>query len=369
MLKKYNSFLLESLIKNIMMLEGYIYGSSEFLLKLKELSKESGAVGRISSSIYNNVSKESWVDDDRIKQNYFDLTDSNDKVSFIQNDKLPDDWDIEEDPTVPYEMPRNELKIGRTIKYLFDVYGLNKPTDKELEEFVNAFKASKVDTDREFKLVNGDDIAKYYNENKYHTRSGSLGGSCMSDESKKMFKIYTKNPKKVKLLILVDSDDKVHGRALVWKLDKFPEGGSKYFMDRIYTNSDSDVLKFKKFAKEKEWMYKYKNSAYISDNVKFIFNDNLIYGESLVNLDGDFTKYPFIDTMCFLDKKNKRLSNISDKKDWFLHSIYGGKNMCDNCDGEIIVHGWRDDGLCGSCSSGHSTLKEQGIKTKWNKKV
>ena len=352
-----------------MLLEGYIYGSSEFLLKLKDLSKDSGAVGDIAKSLYQMISREAWVGDSKIKQNYFDLTDSNDKVSFIQQSKLPDDWNEDDDPELPYSMSRNELKIGRAIKYLFDAYDMKKPSDKEVEEFVNAFKASKVDNIREFKLVKGDDIAKYYNEDKYYASHGTLGGSCMSDEGKKMFKIYTKNPKKVKLLILVDGDDKVHGRAIVWKLDKCPKDGSKYFMDRVYTNSDSDIIKFKKFAKEKGWMYKYINSAHVSDNVKFTFNDNLVYGIVEVELYGDFKKYPFIDTMCFMNKKMTRLSNVPDKKDWFLHEVDGDKLKCDYCDGKIISRGWFGKELCSECSSGHEKLKKIGIETKWNKRV
>lgn len=371
MLKKYNSFLLESHIKNLMLLEGYIFGSSEFLLKLKELSNDDGTTGAIAKSLYDMISRERWVDESKIKQNYFDLTDSNDKVSFIQQNKLPDDWDEDDNPDLPYSLPRNELKIGRAIKYLFDAYEMGKPSDKEIEEFVNAFKASKIDTTREFKLVKGDDIAKYYHEDKYFNRtSGVLGGSCMSDEGKKMFKIYTKNPKKVKLLILVDGDDKIHGRALVWKLDKYPKGGSKYFMDRIYTNSDSDMIKFKKFAKEKGWMYKYRNNSHIDDNVIFYYNGDVVHGVVEVELDGDFKRYPFIDTMCFLNKKMTRLSNVSDKKDWILHDIYGDKERCEYCDGKIITSGWHNNKeLCSNCASGHETLKGRGIETKWNKEI
>lgn len=365
MVKKYNSFLLESHIKNLMLLEGYIFGSSEFLLKLKELSNDND----IAKSLYQMISREAWISDSKIKQNYFDLTDSNDKVSFIQQNKLPDYWDEDDNPDLPYSLPRNELKIGRAIKYLFDVYGMNKPSDKEVEEFVNSFKASKVDTTREFKLVKGDDIAKYYHKDKYFNRSsGVLGGSCMLDEGKKMFKIYTKNPKKVKLLILVDNNDKIHGRALVWKLDKYPKGGSKYFMDRIYTNSDSDMIKFKKFAKENGWMYKYRNNSHIDDNVTFDY-DGVVYGVIEVELDGDFKKYPFIDTMCFLDKKMTRLSNVPDKKDWVLHDIYGNKERCEYCNGKLIFISWSGKELCSNCSGGHEKLKDQGIETKWNRKV
>ena len=369
MLTKYESFLLEK-VKNelYLLLEGYIHGSTDFIFKIKELMKDTTSVGQIATCIYNTIDNERWFSDRDVKQNYFDLTDSDDKVSFIQNDKLPDDFDSDDTPSLPYEMSRNEIKIGRIVKYILKLnannLGSTKFSDSDVEKFVNAFKASKVDNTMEFKLVSGDDISKYYNEKRYYNMSGSLGGSCMSDESKKIFKIYTKNPNKVKLLIYVDKDDKVHGRALVWKLDSSPVK-CEYFMDRVYTSRDSDEIKFKKFAKDKEWMYKKLMNGHTDDSVKFVYRDQLVYGEISVDLDGDFSNYPFIDTLCFLSKRKNSLSNLSSKKCYFLHSVDGDRDRCDNCNGDIMD----DDELCPDCSDGHMVLKRQGIETKWNKKV
>ena len=94
----------------------------------------------------------------------------------------------------------------------------------------------------------------------YYSSHGALGGSCMADEEKDTFKIYYKNDKKVQLLIYVDNNDKIHGRALLWKLNTSP-CDAKYFMDRVYTNADSDVIKFKNFAEEKGFLYKQKNNS------------------------------------------------------------------------------------------------------------
>jgi len=247
MIVKYNGFKLERLKFEIFsILEGYIKSANDFLMKLKALKNQPGKVGTIADHIMSTIENERWFSDKEIKQNYFDLVDSEDMVSFIDNKKVVDKADeIGDDHDYPYAMSgRGEIKIGRVVNYICSLTNLII-TDKDREDFVNAWKASTNITTIQFKLVSGDDIAKYYSVDKYYNNNGSLGGSCMRDEN--FFKIYTKNPDKVKMLIYVDSDDKIHGRALVWKVKKSP-CDSKYFMDRVYTNRDSDINRFKQFA-------------------------------------------------------------------------------------------------------------------------
>ena len=187
----------------------------------------------------------------------------------------------------------------------------------------------------------------------------------MRDESARIFKIYTENPKKVKLLIYVDGDDKVHGRALVWKVKKSP-CDSRYFMDRIYTNRDSDVNRFKKFADTEGWFYKKVMNSHVEENVLFSYKGADIAGEVVVKLDGDFNSYPFIDTMCFLGKDKKYLSNISQLKGWHLHCVSGGREKCDDCEGKLVFNYGKSYEVCDSCSSGHRKLKRLGIETSIN---
>ena len=104
----------------------------------------------------------------------------------------------------------------------------------------------------------------------YFSSHGALGGSCMADEGKSTFRVYTENQKKVQLLILIDGDGKIHGRALVWKLKESP-CEAKYFMDRVYTNRDSDVNRFKDFANNEGWFYKKKMNSHVDDNVLFVY--------------------------------------------------------------------------------------------------
>ncbi len=386
-------------------MEGYIFGSTDFMMRLNSLSKMSDKTGEIAKAIIDLIDDEEWLSDKDIKQNYFDLTDKDDTVSFIQQNRIPSDWDEEENPSLPYTMKgRNEIKIGKIVKYLLPYTNIDTDgiKDKHIEEFVNVFKATKVSSSLEFKLLNGKDIAKYYNSDKYFSKSGSLGGSCMADESKSTFKIYTENESKVQLLVLMDKDNMIFGRALVWKLKKSP-CEAKYFMDRVYTNRDSDVIKFRMYADEKGWLQKKRMNSTIEDNVSFTYKGSDVFGEVTCKVDGDFKYYPFVDTMCFLNKDKKEVSNIPYKNCSILHSVSGDNEPCDSCDGKLFncydcdddemsscddcdSSGDTDSGkcvtckgkgeikcehengsICGDCCSGVSILIKKGIETEISK--
>jgi hypothetical protein len=367
MLENYKGFRLQSLFFKLLSIsEDYIECASDLIFKLRSIKREGGKSGEIAEILLNAIGeKEVGV----LTQNYFDLSDKDDKLTFISSNRIPDDWEEDENPSLPYELSsRGELKVGRAIRYMLTLLG-KSITDKELEDFVNVFKASS-ESGLEFKLVKGDDIKKYYNEEKYFSKHhGTLGNSCMKDESGKTFKIYTENPKKVKLLILVDSDDKIHGRAIIWKLKESP-CESQFLMDRIYTNRDSDVIKFRKFADENGWFYKKYNVSYTDQSVQFIYKGSEVNGICSLKIDGGFSTYPYIDTMAFLSKDKDELSNVSSKKCYVLKNVYGERERCEDCEGDIIIQDYRgDDVLCDQCSTGHQKLKELGIETKWNKKI
>ena len=406
MIKKYNSFLVKKLISQLYsVMDAYVYGSTDFIMKFKEISKVKGKTGEIAQGILDIIEDEEYIDDDDIKQNYFDLVDKDDMLSFIQQNRIPSGWDSDEDPSLPYTMKgRSDVKIGKIVRYLLPFTSVNFK-DKDIEEFVNHFKAIKSNSKLKFELVDGSDIAKYYNSDRYYSSNGSLGGSCMADESKGTFKIYTENKSKVKLLVLLDEDNKVHGRALVWKLKDSP-CEAKYFMDRVYTNRDSDVIKFKMYGDEKGFLQKEKMNSYLEDNVIFTYKGTDLFGEITVKLDGEWTNYPFVDTMCFLDEKKKLLSNLSGINTYFLHSVSGDCDRCDGCDGECIdcddckysdgrydcddcdgtgetetgskcvtckgegdiICEHKDATLCPDCSIGHETLLKKGIETNINKR-
>lgn len=371
MITRYDGFLLERLKFEIFsLLEGHIYATTDFIMKMKSLTKQSGKVSEIAEHILDVIENQHWFSDSKVKQNYFDLLDSEDMVSFINQSKVKTVIDqVYDNPDYPFTMPgRGEVKIGKIVNYICQLKNISI-SDSDRESFVNAWKASSEISTIQFKLVSGEDIAKYYDEGKYYSKTGTLGSSCMREESNKIFKIYTENPTKVKLLIYVDGDDKIHGRALVWKVKKSP-CESKYFMDRVYTNRDSDVIRFKEFANNEGWFYKKKTSSHDGENVIFIYKGSEVAGEVKLKLDGDFRNYPYVDTMCFLSKDKDSLSNLSDKNCYYLHSVYGDRERCEDCDGDILIKDYDGDKqLCMDCSRGHQVLRNMGIETKWNKKT
>jgi len=381
-MRKYNQFILEKINEEIkLMLEGQLHASSDFLRKLFELSLDNGKTGEIARFIRKFIEDERFIEDDDIVQNFFDTTDKVDMVSFTMNNKIPEDWDSDDDAGMPYSMGRSEMKIGKLVRYIINAINTGSSvttfrkkgplnvSDSELEAFVNAYKASESSSNWEFRLVKGEEIAKYYNNEKYLSDKGSLGSSCMAEKGKKTFKLYTQNETKVQLLILVDKEtDQISGRALVWKLKKSP-CDAKFFMDRVYSNNDSDVVKFKKFANEKGFIYKKTMNSHTIENVNFVYGGKDIYGEITVKLDGDVEKAPFVDTLCFLNKQQTAISNLPSKDCSWLHYTDGSYGECGSCGGKCFEkEGFYTKVICENCGDGHIALKKRGIETPINLK-
>ena len=380
-MRKYNQFILEKLNEEIkLLLEGQLHASSDFLRKLFELSLDNGKTAEIARFIRKYIEDEQYIEDDDIAQNFFDTTDKADMVSFTMNNKIPISWYSDEDAGLPYSLVRSEMKIGILVSYIVNAINTGSSittfrkkgkltiTDSELEAFVNAYKASESSSNWEFRLVKGEEIAKYYNNQKYSSDKGNLGSSCMAEKGKKTFMLYTQNETKVQLLILVDKEtDKICGRALVWKLKKSP-CEAKFFMDRVYSNNDSDVVKFKKFANERGFIYKKIMNSHTSDNVEFVYGGKDVYGEITVKLNGDVDKAPFVDTLCFLNKQQTTISNLPSKDCSGLHYTDGSYGECGSCKGKCFETEQAIKVICDSCGDGHIALKKRGIETAINLK-
>ena len=202
---------------------------------------------------------------------------------------------------------RNEVGLGRFVNKLFP----GKYNSKQVEDFVNSFKASLEKQGEYFDLVEGEDIEHWYWYENYKEKSGTLGSSCMA-QKRNLFGIYTQNQDVCKLLILKE-DDKILGRALVWKLASIKRGrdiieGVEYFMDRQYTIKESDVQKFKNYAKEQGWCYKSYNNHHSYSTVTI--NDEEINVQMTVRVkDKDYNRYPYMDTFRRYDVSNGILHN------------------------------------------------------------
>ena len=148
---------------------------------------------------------------------------------------------------------KSEMKVGKFINAL--VKEMNdrhlKPKPQEIEAFVKLFYAEvsgDVDSLYEFRVVDGDDILKYYDEKQSETLSGGLGGSCMRYSNRNKFMQFYSDigHKKVEMLIRINpTTDKITGRALVWHLDS-----GKHYLDRIYVADNKDTKLLWDYAKK-----------------------------------------------------------------------------------------------------------------------
>lgn len=153
----------------------------------------------------------------------------------------------------------SEIKFGRFLtKVLTEIKKRNMYLNfsaKDIEKFVNLYKAHNSFSRNAFdyfKIVEGDEITKWYHSSTYANGSGTLNNSCMRlDKCQEYFDIYTNPDNKVKMLILTNGENKLIGRCLLWETEQ-----GKY-MDRIYSN-DYILNLFKKWAEDNE----YKNTHY-----------------------------------------------------------------------------------------------------------
>lgn len=242
--------------------------------------------------------------------------------------------------------------VGRVTRRILQVAG-KKYSDKELEDFVNEFKA-KVSLEKNrsqlFELVDGEKIRHFYLGTNYdHKKNGPLLGSCMRyPECQNYLDIYVINPEVCRLLILKSPDNQelIVGRALVWKLNT-----GETFMDRIYFTYESDVNLFKEYAQKNGWCYKKNQNSSESETIEF--SPENIKKETLnVELKyAYYDYYPYMDTFKYLE--GKTLSNYGDGAR--LESTEGGRgDECENCGGSGTVTCYECDGggnwSCDDCS-------------------
>ena len=200
---------------------------------------------------------------------------------YLQSNTYPENFvavfrsanDTDETPSIyPYDIPENrrgEVKIGRFVNKLIDIYnksGLEEKdylfssfTASDIENFVNVY-TSKIlfnqDAFQRFQLVKGAEIKKWYHEKNYAKIGNNIGplhNSCMRfGTCQGYFDIYVDNPDVCQLLILKDeTGKKIEGRALIWTTVD-----GKRFMDRIYVSKDSYTNLFKKWADENQCFVK-----------------------------------------------------------------------------------------------------------------
>jgi hypothetical protein len=139
--------------------------------------------------------------------------------------------------------------------------------------------------------------------------------------------IYVENPNQVQLLVYLNEEDKVLGRALLWVLnDEKSEDieGAEYFLDRIYGIDDSIKKLFQDHAETQGWAWRTK-SGY-SDTKYITYKGEEHSGVKMsIELDKyDFNYYPYMDTFKELDNSESKLYNNDDEdRNWTLNHTDG----------------------------------------------
>lgn len=172
-----------------------------------------------------------------------------------------------------------KIKIGKALKSIVpDI------PDDILSNITSALNS---ETSFNIFIVEGEDITKYYTYDKIDPM-GTLGRSCMNEMDNSFFKIYSENKGSVKMAILLNDDDMLIARALLWNTN------IGWVMDRVYYSSDRHKYKFIEWAKDNNY-----NSIY----------DDIPY-DLVVKLDKvEFEKYPYLDTFKYISFNRYELSN------------------------------------------------------------
>jgi len=210
---------------------------------------------------------------------------------------------------------RVNIKFGRFLKKFLSKSAFSELniTDSEIEKFVNYFKSYFNSSIDDLKVVEGEDILKYYLQDNYFTPNGNTFGtlwnSCMRQrERNKFMKIYASNPD-IKMVVMLTEDGKVRSRALLWEnVYEYNTDRKFKFMDRVYSVYDHDVDTFKEWSKKNGYISKWEQSA--KSELLFDVDDSPIRLRLYVKPDNhNFRWYPYFDTFKFYNQYAGKFSN------------------------------------------------------------
>lgn len=214
---------------------------------------------------------------------------------------------------------RQEGKPARIIQKIIpdNIRADYEITDFKLEKFTNAIRSYVMangdgengDSEKVTLWVcNGEFIPCYYNEDNYSEfAGGNLTGSCMKDKDSNFFDIYKDNPDKVSMVVALDANHRVLGRALLWKTDNVG-----MCMDTIYAKDEVRPM-FIKFARENGIRYKSNQSCHHhSFNAFDGATDSCGDYVDVTLRNWDYSYYPYLDTLYYLDECGVLSNNTPD---------------------------------------------------------
>ena len=234
-------------------------------------------------------------------------------------DNNPSFWKLEQRPSTAigkvvrkllpgkFETPKKEegskIKVRNYIQEFTDLVIAEREKMKKVFERI--------------KIVDGYDIPKYYNENKYDYSEGggTLEDSCMKyDRCGKYMDFYVNGEVEMVVLMSEKYDDKIVGRALLWNIVEIDgEEVDRKFMDRIYSTRNSYTIIFQEYAKKNGWLYK--NNQNMLSNEKIVDTKSGEIKIFKLKTNNDFEEvefYPYLDTLKYFYMYEGYLTNYYD---------------------------------------------------------
>ena len=194
---------------------------------------------------------------------------------------------------------RYHTSVGKLIRRLFK----EKYSDRDITSFSEAY-ASLITVANplyDFQIMEGEQIKWAYHEDNYHTHTNTLGSSCMRYERcQSYFDIYTKDPSKVKIGVLL-RNGKVAARAILWNLNDY------WAYDRIYsTRTETENLL---------------KSTLETAGYRRIWQASGQYSLK-IDLSG-VSRFPYVDTLYCYDPDSQVLSNYGQGHHFSFRSTGG----------------------------------------------
>lgn len=217
--------------------------------------------------------------------NYMKFMEDGAYIEYITNDRLSrfdgDFWNSE-----------LRAKFATKKKTRGVLANLFECTDSEMEEIISINSKSTLNVE----ILEGEDInSVFIRDNIQH--GGSLSQSCMMGKDSDFFKIYEEN---AKVAIVRNSDGKITMRAFLWELKCDGKSKKITFLDRIYSNNDSQVSLMKAWALSKGY-YTLPNQSHSSSVFTSPKGVQVNIGNYYVPLKrADYESFPYIDTMYVL---------------------------------------------------------------------
>lgn len=204
---------------------------------------------------------------ERADRYYLDISTDGDSISYITKDRIPrfESADAGLDNVWNEDLRRKFAIKSRPGKVIQAVYGEELPYHQQRKiRFMLADLS-----DYQIMVLEGDDIAKYYNEDNYDEYGGDLGSSCMRYCPSSFFEFYKKYCKLI--VVMRVSTSRIVARSIFYpEVLSANDYEPRSMMGRIYSTDDVfyDMLK-----------------GYGIDNGYYIFNGGYSATEFIIGHD------------------------------------------------------------------------------------